>query len=174
MSETSDMSFEVGEGFAGDGANAAHINTVLGKKSGPVGSAFVTTLGSPTVGHIPFLVVWKPNVPVTPATLFVNKAAIANDRHGELTWGAAQAGVAHGVTEYAAQRFTEIGQSDAFVLLTAVWVNPEANDAEAVYRSNHQATVAALEQGSASPTQSLAVLEHLAGGQPSNPYFIRG
>lgn len=174
MSETSDVGFEVGEGFAGEGANAAHINTVLGKKSGPVGGAFVSTLGSPTMGHIPFLVVWKPNVPVTPATLFVNKAAIANDRHGELTWGAAQAGVAHGVTEYAAQRFTEIGQSDAFVLLTAVWVNPEADNAEAVYRNNHQATQAALEQGSASPTQSLAILEHLAGGQPSNPYFISG
>jgi 5,6,7,8-tetrahydromethanopterin hydro-lyase len=166
--------FEVGEGFAGDGANAAHINTVLGEKSGTVGGAFVTTLGSPKVGHIPFLVVWKPNVPVTPATLFVNKAAIANDRHGELTWGAAQAGVAHGVTEYASTRFVEIGQSDAFVLLTAVWVNPEADDAEAVYRNNHRATVAALEQGSASPAQSLAILEHLAGGQPSNPYFIRG
>jgi 5,6,7,8-tetrahydromethanopterin hydro-lyase len=166
--------FEVGEGFAGDGVNAAHINTVLGEKSGPVGGAFVTTLGSPKVGHIPFLVVWKPNVPVTPATLFVNKAAIANDRHGELTWGAAQAGVAHGVTEYASTRFVEIGQSDAFVLLTAVWVNPEADDAEAVYRNNHRATVAALEQGSTSPAQSLAILEHLAGGQPSNPYFIRG
>ena len=139
-----------------------------------MGGAFVTTLGSPKVGHIPFLVVWKPNVPVTPATLFVNKAAIANDRHGELTWGAAQAGVAHGVTEYASTRFVEIGQSDAFVLLTAVWVNPEADDAEAVYRNNHLATLAALQQGSASPTQSLAVLEHLAGGQPSNPYFIRG
>lgn len=174
MRETSDVGFEVGEGFAGEGANAAHINTVLGKKSGPAGSAFVTTLGSPTVGHIPFLVVWKPNVPVTPATLFVNKAAIESDQHGVLTWGAAQAGVAHGVTEYAAQRFTELGQSDAFVLLTAVWVNPEANDAEAVYLNNHHATVAALEQGSASPTQSLAILEHLAGGQPSNPYFIRG
>ena len=174
MSETSDVGFEVGEGFAGEGANGAHIITVLGNKSGPVGSAFVTTLGSPTVGHIPFLVVWKPNVPVTPATLFVNKAAIESDQHGELTWGAAQAGVAHGVTEYAAQRFTELGQSDAFVLLTAVWVNPQADNAEAVYRNNHQATVAALEQGSASPTQSLAVLEHLAGGQPSNPYFIRG
>lgn len=77
------------------------------------------------MGHIPFLVVWKPNVPVTPATLFVNKAAIESDQHGELTWGAAQAGVAHGVTEYAAQRFTELGQSDAFVLLTAVWVDPK-------------------------------------------------
>jgi 5,6,7,8-tetrahydromethanopterin hydro-lyase len=173
MSETGDVGFEVGEGFAGVGANAAHINTVLGKKSGQVGGAFVNILGSPTVGHIPFLVVWKPNVPVTPATLFVNKAAIANDRHGELTWGAAQAGVAHGVTEYAAHRFAESGQSDVFVLLTAVWVNPEADDAEAVYRNNHLATVAALEQGSASPTQSLAILEHLAGGQPSNPYFFR-
>ncbi|MEI7506632.1 MAG: formaldehyde-activating enzyme [Actinomycetes bacterium] len=173
MSGTSDVGFEVGEGFAGDGTNAAHINTVLGKKSGAVGGAFVNILGSPTVGHIPFLVVWKPNVPVTPATLFVNKAAIANDRHGELTWGAAQAGVAHGVTEYAAHRFAELGQSDAFVLLTAVWVNPEADDAEAVYRNNHQATLAALERGSASPTQSLAILEHLGGGQPSNPYFVR-
>ncbi len=174
MSETSDVGFEVGEGFAGVGANAAHINTVLGKKSGPVGGAFVSILGSPTVGHIPFLVVWKPNVPVTPATLFVNKAAIVNDHHGELTWGAAQAGVAHGVTEFASRRFVEIGQSDAFVLLTAVWVNPEADDAEAVYRNNHHATVAALKQGSASPTESLAILEHLAGGQPSNPYFFRG
>ena len=170
MSET----FEVGEGFAGDGANAAHINTVLGKKSGPVGGAFVTTLGSPTVGHIPFLVVWKPNVPVTPATLFVNKAAIANDRHGDLTWGAAQAGVAHGVTEYASTRLIEIGQSDAFVLLRAVWVNPEADDTEAVYRNNHVATLAALQQGSVVPSQSAAILEHLTGGQPSNPYFIRG
>ncbi|MEY3070892.1 MAG: formaldehyde-activating enzyme [Actinomycetota bacterium] len=171
MSETRDVGFEVGEGFAGEGANAAHINTVLGKKSGPVGSAFVTTLGSPTVGHIPFLVVWKPNVPVTPATLFVNKAAIESDQHGELTWGAAQAGVAHGVTEYAVQRFTELGQSDAFVLLTAVWVDPKANDAEAVYRNNHVATLAALQQGAAMPQQSLAVREHLAGGQPGNPYF---
>lgn len=31
MSETRDVGFEVGEGFAGEGANAAHINTVLGK-----------------------------------------------------------------------------------------------------------------------------------------------
>ncbi len=171
MSETSDVGFEVGEGFAGEGANAAHINSVLGKKSGPVGGAFVNILGSPTVGHIPFLVVWKPNVPIIPATLFVNKAAIESDQHGELTWGAAQAGVAHGVTEYAAQRFTELGQSDAFVLLTAVWVDPKANDAEAVYRNNYVATLAALQQGAAMPQQSLAVLEHLAGGQPSNPYF---
>ena len=91
-----------------------------------------------------------------------------------MTWGAAQAGVAHGVTEYSAERFKKIGSSDAFVLLTAVWVDPKADDAEAVYRNNHVATRAALQQGAAMPQQSLAVREHLAGGQPGNPYFIRG
>jgi 5,6,7,8-tetrahydromethanopterin hydro-lyase len=55
-----------------------------------------------------------------------------------------------------------------------VWVNPKADDAEAVYRNNHVATRAALQQGAAMPQQSLAVREHLAGGQPGNPYFIRG
>ena len=171
MSETNDGGFEVGEGFAGEGANAAHINTVLGKKSGPAGSAFVTTLGSPTVGHIPFLVVWKPNVPVTPATLFVNKAAIESDQHGVLTWGAAQAGVAHGVTEYAAQRFTELGQSDAFVLLTAVWVNPGADDEQAVYANNRSATLAALRQGAATSQESKALIDFRSGGFAANPYF---
>lgn len=175
MNEANSMddSFEVGEGFAGEGVNAAHINTVLGKKSGPVGGAFVTSLAAPSVGHIPFLVVWKPNVPVTPATLFINKAPISQDRHGELTWGAAQAGVAHGVTEYAAQRFSKVGESDAFVLLTAVWVNPEADDDEAIYVNNRAATLMALQQGSAPTRQSLAVVDHLAGREPSNPYFVR-
>ena len=163
--------FEIGEGFAGEGAEAAHINTVLGKKFGPVGGAFATALASPTVGHIPFLVIWKPNTPVTPSTLFINKAAIENERHGELTWGAAQAGVAHGVTEYAAEFFTKVGDSDAFVLLTAVWVNPLAADADSVYRNNQAATLAALRQGAQEPQQSLAILEHLSGRTPSNPYF---
>jgi 5,6,7,8-tetrahydromethanopterin hydro-lyase len=44
-------------------------------------------------------VVVRPNVPVKPFTLFVNKAtSTARERaHARLTWGAAQAGVARGV-----------------------------------------------------------------------------
>ena len=84
----------------GSGPNAAHINTVLGAKDGPVGTAWATALATPRLGHAPFVVVVRPNVPVKPFTLFVNKAAIdgeTNERHAQLTWGAAQAGVAAGV-----------------------------------------------------------------------------
>ena len=33
----SDHTMQIGEGFAGSGVNAAHVNTVLGAKEGPVG-----------------------------------------------------------------------------------------------------------------------------------------
>src|SRR5689334_25102172 len=96
----SDHTLRIGEGFAGTGANAAHVNTVLGAKDGPVGAAWATALATPRLGHAPFVVVVQPNVPVKPFTLFVNKAAVdpgQNEQHAHLTWGAAQAGVASGV-----------------------------------------------------------------------------
>jgi 5,6,7,8-tetrahydromethanopterin hydro-lyase len=174
FASTRNRSVEIGEGFAGEGPNAAHINTVLGLRNGPVGTAFATALAQPTPGHVPFLAVWAPNVPVQPPTLFVNKATITNDRHGELTWGAAQAGVAAGVTAYVAERCVEVAM-DELVLIVAVWVNPDASDADAVFANNREATAAALRRGGedtdphADSQSAIAALR--AGRQPHNPYF---
>jgi 5,6,7,8-tetrahydromethanopterin hydro-lyase len=165
--------FEIGEGFAGDGPEAAHLNTMLGLRSGPLGTAFATALASPTTGHIPFLVVWEPNVPVTPATLFINKAAIASDRHGELTWGAAQAGVALGVTRYASERFSEPGAADEWALITAVWVDPTAADEQLVFHNNAEATYHALIRGAQAPQTTAAMDALRSGALPSNPYLGR-
>lgn len=165
---------EIGEAFAGTGAEAAHINTVLGHRGGPTGEAFASALASPTIGHIPFLVVWAPDVPVTPATLFINKAAIATDRHGELTWGAAQAGVAHGVTRYAAERFHAPGSADEFVIIAAVWVDPAAHDEQQVLDNNAAATYSALQRGALHPQPIAAIEEFRLGRKPSNPYLGRG
>src|SRR5438552_15692763 len=89
----------IGESYVGEGANAAHVNTVLGGRDGPVGAAWATALATPSHGHAPFVVVLHPGLPVKPFTLFVNKATIASDSHANLTWGAAQAGVASGVAD---------------------------------------------------------------------------
>lgn len=164
---------EIGEGFAGSGANAAHINTVLGLREGPVGTAFATALAQPRPGHVPFLAVWAPNVPVEPPTLFVNKATIENDAHGSLTWGAAQAGVAAGVTEHVADRFTQ-RELTRLVLIVAVWVNPQATNPDAVFHNNRAATAAALTRGSAddeSTSNESAVAAFRSGTLPFNPYF---
>jgi 5,6,7,8-tetrahydromethanopterin hydro-lyase len=162
------VTLQIGEGFAGDGVNAAHINSVLGERDGPVGSAWTTALATPNAGHTPFVVVVQPNIPVRPLTLFVNKATIAGDRHGRLTWGAAQAGVAAGVVAALRKGVVHADDTDALLLVAAVWVNPDADDEEAVYAANESAMLSALVAGR---DNRPSVREVLEAGVPSNPYF---
>jgi 5,6,7,8-tetrahydromethanopterin hydro-lyase len=161
---------QIGEAFAGDGVNAAHVNTVLGTKDGPVGTAWATALATPRIGHAPFVVVVKPNVPVKPMTLFVNKATVdsGNATHARLTWGAAQAGVAAGVVTALRKGVLRDTDADELVLIAAVWVNPEADDDGAVYANNAEATFAALAAGRDGLPSVRAVFD---AGVPQNPYF---
>ncbi|HTL85597.1 MAG TPA: formaldehyde-activating enzyme [Acidimicrobiia bacterium] len=160
----------IGEAFAGDGVNAAHLNTVLGERSGPVGNAWATALATPRAGHTPFVVVAQPNLPVKPMTLFVNKATVAPDdeRHARLTWGAAQAGVAAGVIDAVRKSVIDGDHVDELVLIAAVWVNPQANDEEAVFANNAAATLDSLGNGRDHLPSLRAVLDV---PQPANPYF---
>jgi 5,6,7,8-tetrahydromethanopterin hydro-lyase len=161
---------QIGEAFAGDGADAAHINTVLGSKDGPVGIAWTTALATPRAGHTPFVVVVRPNVPVKPLTLFVNKATVdpADNRHATLTWGAAQAGVAGGVVAAVRKGIVRPEHADDLLLIAAVWVNPAASDEDAVYDNNVAATVAALTAGR---DDLPSIREVIDAGAPQNPYF---
>jgi 5,6,7,8-tetrahydromethanopterin hydro-lyase len=161
----------IGEGFEGDGPNAAHVNTVLGLRDGPVGTAWATALATPRAGHASFVVVARPNMPVKPPTLFVNKAEIRGDRHGFLHWGAAQAAVARGVLESVAEGTIPQGEVEELVLIAAVWVDWAASDEEAVFANNVEATRAAL----ASAAEGRPRLEALLAiaSEPANPFFRR-
>jgi 5,6,7,8-tetrahydromethanopterin hydro-lyase len=159
----------IGESFIGEGAEAAHINTMLGHRAGPVGAAWAAALATPRPGHSAFVAVLRPGLPAKPITLFVNKATIASDEHGVLTWGAAQAGVAAGVADAVADSIIDAAEADALVLVAAVWVNPAARDADLVYRNNRTATREALRAGVAGAP---AVADVLAGREyPANPYY---
>ena len=163
---------QIGEGFAGDGPHAAHVNTVLGHKDGPVGTAWATALATPRQGHVPFVVVLRPNMAVKPATLFVNKADIRSELHARLTWGAAQAGVAQGVLQAVAERVVPAGAVDDLVLLAAVWVDWAAEDEEEVYANNLRATREALAAGATGRPRVEDLLA--AEGEPENPFFRSG
>jgi len=143
---------QLGEAFVGEGANAAHVNTVIGSRDGPVGAAWAIALATPTHGHAPFVVVLHPGLPVKPFTLLVNKARIESEVHARMTWGAAQAGVASGVAEAVSQ---EVVFDIDDVLIAAVWVDPNADDEQAVFENNAHATFGALVMGQQDrPTQT--------------------
>jgi 5,6,7,8-tetrahydromethanopterin hydro-lyase len=164
-----ELALQIGESFIGTGANAAHINTVFGHREGPAGVAWATALATPSQGHVPFVAVLKPSLPTKPITLFVTKAAPASDNHGLMIWGAAQAGVASGVADAVAEGFIAREHLDNSCIITAVWVNPEANDADEVYRNNRLATKNALANGSKNLPSIDEVLENRA--LPHNPYY---
>ena len=75
---------------ADEGPDAAHTNLVIGRKGGPVETAWASALATPTVGHAPFVAVLRPNVPVKPLTLFVSKAEPSGELHQNAIWGSAQ------------------------------------------------------------------------------------
>ena len=159
----------IGESFIGEGAEAAHVNTVLGDRAGPVGTAWATALATPGSGHTPFVTVLRPGLPVKPLTLFVNKATVAGAEHSQLTWGAAQAGVAAGVADAVSEGIVSTADADRHLLIAAVWVDPAAKDADKVYANNRAATKQALRSGAEGLPQMADVLS--AAGQPTNPFY---
>ena len=161
---------EFGESFVGSGPDAAHINTVLGARDGPVETAWVTALATPRPGHASFVTILRPGVPVRPMTLFVNKATVVPGAHAELTWGPAQAGVASGVMRAVADGVVDAALVDDLLLIVAVWVSPEAADESLIYANNRQATRQALQAGrDRTPTvdEALAVRD-----APLNGYYL--
>jgi len=162
----------IGESFMGEGAEAAHVSTVLGARHGPVGTAWATALAMPRPGHAAFVAVLRPSLPVKPLTLFVNTAAIADEQHGNLTWGAAQAGVAGGVADAVVDGVISEQDAEDLLLIAAVWVNPAARDAGLVYQNNRGATRAALQNGADGAPKVADVLA--ARHAPANPFFSLG
>jgi len=160
---------QFGEAFVGSGPEAAHVNTVLGRKGGPVEISFTTALATPRPGHAAFVTVVRPGFPVKPLTLFVNKAELMGENHSKLTWGAAQAGVASGVMRAVADDVVDASDVDDLLLIAAVWVDPRAQSEELVYENNRQATRQALEQGRLRQPSLDALMEF--ADAPENPFF---
>jgi 5,6,7,8-tetrahydromethanopterin hydro-lyase len=160
---------EIGEAFVGNGGDAAHINTVLGPRSGPVGAAWATGLACPTDGHARFLVAAQPGVMAMPPTLFVNKATITGPDHGRMTWGPAQAGVAKGIAGALEEGVIDRAGAGDLLIIAAVWVDPAAADESAVFANNAEATQAALRNGQAGKPAVEDAIE--AGLSPWNPFY---
>lgn len=159
----------IGEFFAGSGPNAAHINVLVGPKSGPAGLIFGTALSNPKIGHVPFISVLQPGIPTKPLTAFVNKADIQGEVHGKATWGAAQAGVSMGVHDAVEQDVLPPEAFDEWVITACAWVDWAAQDLTVVYENNRKAVYEALRAAVLNlPTREQVDAASL---NPNNPFY---
>ena len=91
--------FFLGESLVGDGNEVAHIDLIIGSKTGPAGAAFCSALANNKDGFTTLLAVVAPNLPAKPDTLLFNKVTIKGAKQAVQMFGPAQAAVARAVVD---------------------------------------------------------------------------
>lgn len=136
-----DFSLKVGEALAGQGAEVAHIDLMIGKKDGPVGVAFSKAkVTSPGTREPPaLLAILEPNMAVKPTTLIVPTVTMTGMRHASMVFGPAQTAVAKAVVDSVADGTIPKQAVDELVIIANVFVHPTAVDRQRVYINNYKA-----------------------------------
>lgn len=136
----------VGEALIGEGAEVAHIDLMIGDKYGPVGVAFTTALSQLSAGHTPLFAVIRPNLPVKPSTVVVPKVTVRNMKEAEKIFGPAQSAVAKAVADSVEEGVIPEDKAEELVVIVSVFMHPQAEDYNKIYRFNYGAAKLALKR----------------------------
>lgn len=138
------MQFYIGEALTGDGNEIAHIDLMIGSKNGPVGTAFANALANQSEGHTNLLAVLEPNLAVKPSTVMITKVTIKGMKQAVQMFGPAQAAVAQAVADAVSEGIIPKDQTEELVCVCGVFIHPEAEDDEKIYKYNYEATKESL------------------------------
>jgi 4-hydroxy-tetrahydrodipicolinate synthase len=134
-----DFNLKVGEALAGQGAEVAHIDLLVGRKDGPVGEAYAKAKATPSSGHEPLLAILEPNLAVKPVTVIIPTVTITNMRQASMVYGPAQTAVAKAVVDSLADGTIPKAASEDLIIMANVFVHPTAVDRQRVYINNYKA-----------------------------------
>jgi 5,6,7,8-tetrahydromethanopterin hydro-lyase len=138
--------FFIGESLVGDGNEVAHIDLIIGSKSGPAGQAFVSALSNQKDGFSTLLAVVSPNIPAKPDTILFNKVTIKGAKQAVQMFGPAQAAVARAVVDSVNAGVIPKGKADDYCILVGVFIHWEAADDKKIYKFNYEATKQSIER----------------------------
>jgi 4-hydroxy-tetrahydrodipicolinate synthase len=134
-----DFDLKVGEALAGQGAEVAHIDLLIGRKDGPLATAFAKAKAVPAAGHEPLLAILEPNLSVKPDTLIIPTVTITGMRQASMVYGPAQTAVAKAVVDSVADGTIPREAAERLIILANVFVHPTAVDRQRVYINNYKA-----------------------------------
>ena len=141
-----DNAMLIGEALAGEGNEIAHIDLLIGPKTGPVGTAFASALAHQSEGHSNLLAVLTPNLLVKPATILITKVTIKGMKQAVQMFGPAQYAVAKAVADCLADGTLPIAQADDMVIVCGVFIHPAADNNKKILDYNYEATKLAIQR----------------------------
>src|SRR5216684_9207716 len=138
--------FFIGESLVGDGNEVAHIDLIIGSKSGPAGQAFANALSNQKDGFTSLLAMVTPNLPAKPDTLLFNKVTIKGAKQAVQMFGPAQAAVARAVVDSVAGGVIPKDKADDYCVMVGVFIHWDATDDQKIYDYNYQATKESIQR----------------------------
>ena len=151
--------FQVGESLVGEGNEVAHVDLLIGSKSGPVGEAFAEALINQKEGHTNLLAVVAPNLPARPDTIISNKVTIKGATQAVQMFGPAQAAVARAVVDSVREGVISEGDVDDLCIICGVFIHWDAKDDKKIFDFNYQATKEAIARALANEPSVSVVLD---------------
>ena len=142
----SSITMNVGEALSGDGNEIAHIDLLIGSKTGPVGTAFAVALANQSAGHSNLLAVLTPNLIAKPATVLITKVTIKGMKQAVQMFGPAQYAVAKAVADCVADGTIPAADADDLVIVCGVFIHPEASDNAKILKYNYDATKMSIQR----------------------------
>lgn len=162
------VDFFVGESLVGDGNEVAHIDLIIGSKTGPAGAAFCNALTNNKDGFTTLLAVVSPNLPAKPDTLMFNKVTIKGAAQAVQMFGPAQAAVARAVVDSVEGGVIPRDKADDYCVMVGVFIHWDAKDAQKIYDYNYQATKESIQRALANTP---SVNEVIAGAKTAKHPF---
>ncbi len=138
--------FFIGESLVGEGNEVAHVDLIIGSKTGPAGQAFTNALSSQKEGHSTLLAVVAPNLPAKPDTILFNKVTIKGAAQAVQMFGPAQAAVARAVVDCVSSGVIPRDKVDDYCVLVGVFIHWQAKDDRKIFKYNYQATKESIER----------------------------
>jgi 5,6,7,8-tetrahydromethanopterin hydro-lyase len=138
--------FQVGEALVGEGNEVAHIDLVIGSKTGPVGAAFTKALAYRNMRHPNIQAHLVSGLPCKPEAALITKVTIKNPKQSAQINGPARHAVAQAVADCVSSSVILRSQADDLVVLAAVFVHWEATSDEKIYQYNYEATKLSLKR----------------------------
>jgi len=138
--------FFIGESLVGDGNEIAHVDLIIGSKSGVAGAAFVQALSNNKDGFSTLLAVVTPNLPCKPDTLLFNKVTIKGAKQAVQMFGPAQAAVARAVMDSVATGVIPKDKANDYCILAGIFIHWQAESDKKIYDFNYQAVKESIQR----------------------------
>ena len=161
------MSMFIGEALVGGGNEIAHIDLLIGEKTGPVGTAFANALTNQSAGHSSLLAVITPNLVCKPATVMITKVTIKGAKQAVQMFGPAQEAVARAVVDSVVEGVIPKAKAEDYVIVCGVFIHWDAADDKKIYQYNYEATKLAIKNAM---TGSPKIDEIIAKKEERHPF----